>query len=288
MITVLIAYRAHHVHGINRKILDGSFTHAKVKVLYFGSEEYEQLVGIEYLEYSRNSLEIKRFVRTVRQVRNILGRCHEVYISDPYFSRLYTLAFCITEKYSLIHLLDDGNTSITLMYDQRNYLSITFWRIWVLKSFFSRKVEYSGDFIKKLSNIQKQNRRIEEFDICVIIGSSIVDLGELDEALYVGLVSKVIESFNKVFYCPHPIEKRTKAIIVEREIETINISNLKSNASCCFISFVSSLTIELAVEFQDSYHLIIPISSFIKSPRLRKEYRLIEKTYLDAGIHLFD
>ena len=288
MITVFIAYRAHHVNRINQKILKESFASAKVRVVYFGTEDYKQIFGIEYLEFSRNSLEIDRFISTAKKVRNSLGVCHEVYISDPYFARLYTLAVCITRKFSSIHLLDDGNTSIILTYDQKNYFSIVFWRIWFLKTFFSRSVVYSGDFMEKLSNVRRQNRRIEEFDTCVIIGSSIVDLGELNEELYVSLVSRVEESFNKVFYCPHPVEKRTKAIIVDKGIELINTFDLKSVTRCCFISFVSSFTIELAYELEDSYHLIIPISPYIKTGKLGREYRLIEKTYLDAGIHLFD
>lgn len=272
---------------VNALIAENLWDDSNLIIAYFGKEEITAKYKSATRYFSFSKLRIWNCWRLTTALLKDFDSFDEVYISDPYFFRLYTIAIRLCSVKGKIHLLDDGNTSILLLLDSIDRNKLFFWRLFVIKKVFRHEVIYSGNFIENLKSLETRPLSLSDDARCVVIGSSIVDLGFMDMNIYIAKLAEIVRKYPESYYVPHPIERITISHAEEMGFSLLHQSALSNEGTFIFVSFVSSLTVELALSYTSSKHTIVPISPYLTSRKLRREYSGIEKAYCNAGIQIF-
>lgn len=291
---LFIVYRQHQLTCCNRYIEENQILNYKIVYFFkdFDISFKENFSNKEIYFYPFSLLKIPKFFSLYLNPNKL--HSDNVYIGDPYFYRLYSLAFILVKNNGKLLLLDDGNTSITLIMSMRFFLTrfnLNRLLFYLLKRV---KIEYDGFFIKDLNTIQ--NSKIVDdlnYERIFIFGTSIYSIGQLELKNYLEMLNSVISKFSenyKVIYKPHPNED----VDVLNEFKKLKIDNhgkflesLNSNSkNILFLTFSSSMSIELALKFPNCIHKIIPLSKYIKNNKsLKREFQAIEKMYEENNIN---
>jgi hypothetical protein len=292
--------RRHQLACCNRFIEDNKIKNYKIIYFYKGFDKHlkKEFINLEFIYFLPfNLLQLSNLLSLYKDINHL--KCNNIYIGDPYFYRYYTLAYLLVRYNGTVSLLDDGNTSLSLLMDMRSFFSRIKFNI--LLFYFLRKVniKYDGYFFKDLQEVGKQNNLIScNFTKILVFGTSISCAGHMSEEDFLNMLNVTFSScenilnISNVIYNPHPNEntdilKNFKNLKIDRNKKYLD-SLSKNSDGVLFLSFSSSISVELALKYPKSKHKIIPLSKFIYySNSLKREYYKIEKTYNKYGIKSF-
>ena len=172
-------------------------------------------------------------------------------------------------------------------FSRLNFNKLTFY-------FFKKiKIEYDGYFLKDLKKIKTHiNKKSNHFNKVLVFGTSISTIGQMESDTFLNLLRDVFSNFadsSKIIYYPHPNEETnllSEFSNIKIDKQRTLFKSLNSNSeNILFLTFSSSMSIELALSFPNCSHKIVPISEFIEKPKwLKKEFADIEKLYFENGI----
>lgn len=294
---LFIVNRQHQLHCCNRYIKQNNISN--YKIIYFFKEidtsfKEASVNNTTIIFYSFQLLNLLNFSLLYKSLNKF--KCDNIYIGDPYFYRYYTLAFLLLKNRGKLFLLDDGNTSLTLIISMKYFFSRLNFNKLIFYFFKKVKIEYDGYFLKDLKKIKTHiNKKPNQFNKVLVFGTSISTIGQMESDTFLNMLRNVFSNFAdsfKIIYYPHPNEEtyilnEFVNIKIDKQRTLLKSLNSKSE-NILFLTFSSSMSIELALSYPDCVHKIIPISKFIEKPKwLKREFADIENLYFENDIKFF-
>ena len=290
---LFIVYRQHQMLCCNRYITENKISDYRIVYFYknFDISLKEKSGNDKIFFYPFISLKLSNFFSLCYGLYKF--KSENVFIGDPYFYRLYSLAFVLLKNSGRLYLLDDGNTSITLIISMKRFFTRLNFNKFLFYSLKRVKIKYDGYFLKDLQKIKNQKRKdIEEFNKIIIFGTSISSIGYMKKDIFLNMLRIVFLKFSEnteIIYYPHPNEQTDilnefSNIKIDKHRTLLKSLNLNTK-KILFLTFSSSISVELALKYPKCTHKFIPISKFINKPKwLKREFLEIEKMYYANSI----